>query len=234
MGDYARITPTGGVLIDTRAWLAARTGGVQADLTDQLHTWARHHLHEVSTSTGRPHVAEVADLASSTATPRTGWPVLARTWCEHAGHQVGEPGLIVHQRTRLDTGVWVLPATTNDGDGEGGGRVAVIGTGDHPPVVYVDTTTDPWAWCDADAVTITCPAGHWWVWRSGRELLTAAGRPATLTGVFGTNLEAPFSSCPTCSEHRLGRRAAPCRCDGTPWIVCPVCGQRCRLSPPVR
>jgi hypothetical protein len=227
MGDYARITSTGGVLIDTAAWIAARTGDVRTDLTGQLHGWARHHPDQAA------NPAATADRRDARR-PGAGWPGLALAWCEHAGHQVGQPGLVVHQGTRLDTSVWILPATTNNGGdgGPGAGRIAVVGLGDHPPAVYVDATTDPWAWRDADTVTITCPTGHWWVWRSGRELLTATSRPVTLTGVFGVNLDAPFSPCPDCAAFQLGRRAAPCGCDGAPWIVCPVCGRRCRLGPP--
>lgn len=228
MSDYARITPTGGVLIDTFAWIAARTGGILTDLTDRLHGWARHHRDQ----TANPGVA--SDWLDAGG-PGRGWPGLANAWCEHTGHRVGEPGLVVHQGTRLDTSVWILPATANDvgHGGPGAGRIAVIRTGNHPPLVYVDTTTDPWVWRDADTVTITCPTpGHWWVWRSGRELLTSTSRPATLTGVFGMNLDAPFSPCADCAAFQLGQRAAPCGCDGAPWIVCPVCGRRCRLGPP--
>jgi hypothetical protein len=228
MGDYARITPTGDVLIDTAAWIAARTGGVLTDLTDQLHGWARHHRDEAAnpaTATDRRHAAG----------PGAGWPGLALAWCEHAGHQVDGTGLVVHHGTRLDTSVWILPATATatatDGNGDSGdgGRIAVVGVGDHPPLVYADATVDPWAWRDADTVTITCPTpGHWWTWRSGRELLTSTSRPATL----GMNLDAPFSGCPDCAAFQLGQRAAPCGCDGAPWIVCPVCGRRCRVGPP--
>ncbi len=231
MGDYARITPTGAVLIDTTAWIAARTGGVRADLSERLHSWASHHRDQTATAT--------ADRRQ-TRRPGAGWAGLALAWCEHAGHQVGDPGLVVHQGTRLDAGVWILPVIASNGDGDGGGRgagvgrVAVVGTGDHPPLVYADATTDPWAWRDADTVTITCPTpGHWWTWRSGRELLTSTRRPATLTGVFGMSLDAPFSPCPDCAAFQLGQRAAPCGCDGTPWIVCPTCGRRCQLGPPL-
>ena len=220
MGDYARITPTGGVLVDADAWIAARTGGVRTDLTYQLRRWARHHQPET---------------ANAVAGSPGGWPVLATTWSEHAGHRVVEPGLVVHDRTRLDTSVWILPAViTTGGDDAGvdGGRMVVVGTGRDLPIVYVDATCDPWAWCDADTVTITCPAGHWWTWRSGRELLTSTGRPATLTGVFGPNLDAPFSSCPDCAAFELGHRPSSCGCDGVPWIVCPACGRRCHLGPP--
>jgi hypothetical protein len=217
MGEYARITPSGGVLIDTAAWITARAGGLRTDLTDQLHRWARHH---------RP---ETADPAAGSP---TGWPALASTWCEHTGYRVVEPGLIVHDRTRLNTSVWVLPATTRE-DGPGAAdRVVIVGAGGHLPAVYADTTTDPWAWWDADTVTITCPAGHWWTWRSGRELLTSTGRPTTLTVVFGPSLDAPFSPCPDCAAHQLGHHPSRCGCDGTPWIVCPVCGRRCHLGPP--
>lgn len=227
MGEYARITPTGAVLIDAAAWITARTGGILTDLTERLHGWARHHHDEAA------NPATTADRRDARG-PGAGWPGLARAWCEHAGHRVGEPGLVVHQGTRLDTSVWILPAAANSvGDGgPGAGRIAVVGTSDHPPVVYVDATTDPWAWCDADTVTITCPTGHWWVWRSGRELLTSDSRPVTLTGVFGVSLDAPFSPCPDCAALQLGQRAVPCGCDGAPWIVCPVCGRRCRLGPP--
>jgi hypothetical protein len=138
-----------------------------------------------------------------------------------------EPGLIVHDRTRLDARVWVLLATSDDH-----GDVAVVGVHQDPPTVYADTLAEVWAWHDADSVAITCSSGHWWAWRSGRELLTATGRPATLTGVFGPSLDAPFTGCPDCAAHHLGHRPTPCWCDGTPWIICPTCGQRCHLTAP--
>ncbi|MDQ1249507.1 MAG: hypothetical protein QG597_3882 [Actinomycetota bacterium] len=215
MGDYARITPTGGVVIDTVAWIAARTEGVRADLTGHLHGWARHR-----------HAA--------TATSQKDWLRLASAWCTSAGHQATEQALIVHGRTRLDSSVWILPATARDDVERPDARpIAVIGIGDSPPSVYNDATDDPWEWCDADTVTIVCPAnGHWWRWRSGRELLTSTGQSATLTRVFGPSLDAPFSSCPQCADYHLGVRPSPCGCDGTPWIICPVCRGRCQLGPP--
>lgn len=231
VGEYARITPAGQILIDTAAWLADRSGGLRADLTEQFRRWANGRLDLAGTPPGSPHpdTGPATAVRAATAAVAGSWPGLARAWCEHAGHQESGPGLVVHERTRLDTGVWVLPAVT----APGGDRIAVIATGQHPPAVHTDTTADPWAWCDADTVTITCPTpGHWWTWKSGRELLTSTGRPATLTGVFGPNLDAPFSSCPDCAAYQLGHGRDRCGCDGVPWIVCPACGQRCRLTPP--
>ena len=60
----------------------------------------------------------------------------------------------------------------------------------------------------------------------------ASHRVTTLTVVFGANLDAPFTTCPTCTSHQLGQRAEPCGCDGAPWIVCPTCGGRCDVELP--
>ena len=56
----------------------------------------------------------------------------------------------------------------------------------------------------------------------------------TLTVVFGPNLDAPFTPCPTCIASAAGQRSEPCGCDGAPWIVCPVCGHRCDVDLPTR
>lgn len=213
MSEYARITPAGGIRIDTNAWIAARTGGVVDEATQALRDWAHRR--------GQPPPQVMAGTA--------GQPEVARAWCDQAGYPVREPGLVIHQHTRLDTDVWVLPTVL-----PGPGPVAVIATTTTRMTVHTDTTTDPWVWCDADTVAITCPAGHHWTWRSGRELLTATGRATTLTVAFGANLDAPFTRCPVCAAYDLGQRTSPCGCDGTPWIVCPTCGRRAHLSAPAR
>jgi hypothetical protein len=210
MGEHARITSGGRIVIDTTAWISRRTSRPRPDLTADLHAWAH----------------QGTDL-QPVPDSNTGWPDAAQAWCAARGHHVREPGLIVHEQSRLDARVWVLTATTTDGD-----PVAVVAVNDHPPTVYADGTSDPWAWCDAESVVIACPGGHTWTLRSGREVLTAAGRPATLTTVFGVNLDAPFSTCPTCTQFHLGAQATPCGCDGSPWIVCPVCGLRCDVHLP--
>jgi len=38
--------------------------------------------------------------------------------------------------------------------------------------------------------------------------------------------------CRVCAAYDTGRRSAPCRCDGTPWIVCPTYQQRCDVELP--
>jgi hypothetical protein len=145
------------------------------------------------------------------------------------GFQVADPDLIAHVETRLDAEVCILRATSPQH-----GPVAVVGINHDRPVVYADTCTDSWYWFDADSVQIACPNGHGWTWRTGRELLTADGSFTTLTVVFGPNLDAPFTPCPTCITWAGGQRSEPCGCDGAPWIVCPVCGHRCDLDLPTR
>ena len=137
----------------------------------------------------------------------------------------------------------MLPSATIDGR-----RIVIVGIDGHPPTIYADGCRDSWAWRDADSLVITCPAGHGWTWRTGRELLTTTGRATTLTAVFGSDLDAPFTTCPTCTgrDHRPGRRrndrqagatagttdVPACGCDRDPWIVCPTCGQVCTLTLP--
>ena len=157
-------------------------------------------------------------------TART-WPGLARAWCQERGHVITPPGLIVHERTRLDATVWILPAATVDER-----RVVVVGLDEHPPTVYADGCPDPWAWHDADSLVITCPQGHTWTWRTGRELLTATGRATTLTAVFGPSLNAPFTPGTACTDQDDGPRG--CGCDRDTGIVCPTCSQVCTLTLP--
>lgn len=199
-----RISPDGGIVIDPAAWISRRVGGPRPDLTAELRAWPGR-----VTTDGIPN-----------------WPQVAQAWCTVRGHQVRGLGLIVHKQTRLDTQVWAL-LTTSDGR-----PLAVVGINHDPPTVHLDTTGDPWRWYDADSVVIACPGGHSWQWRSGREVLTAAGRPATLTTVFGPSLDAPFSICPDCTAFHLGSRKIPCDCDRSPWILCPTCGQRCGTGLP--
>lgn len=212
-----RIDPAGHLVIDTRAWVDLRTGGPEPALTTDLRRWARQHDEDIR---------DGADGPDEPPPKRTG-PHRARAWCHDRGHQVREPSVIVHAETRLDAQVWVLLASASDGR-----RLAVIGINHDPPTVYLDTTCDPWWWCDADSVVITCPDGHSWVWHSGREVLTATGRPTTLTTVFGPSLDAPFSICPNCTAFHLGSRTIPCTCDRSPWLLCPTCEQRCSLTLP--
>jgi hypothetical protein len=220
MGTNARIEPGGYVTIDVAAWLEQRTGGPDEDLTLDLHAWAANH-----DDTGEP--TDEAGSDPDQSPPRRDWVTAARTWCHHRGHQLPEPDLIAHIETRLDAEVWILRATIGDRY-----QVAVVGINHDPPTVYAEACTDPWDWFDADSVDIICPGGHGWTWRTGRELVTANGSFTTLTVVFGANLDAPFTTCPTCTSHQLGQRAEPCGCDGAPWIVCPTCGGRCDVELP--
>jgi hypothetical protein len=213
--ESVRIEPGGYLVIDTSAWIGARTGGRLPDLTADLHEWAQ---------------AAVCPGPEPEVDGRNGpraWQATVRAWCEARGYRPAGVGVIEHAESRLDAAVWVLPAVT-----AGGQRIVVVGINHDPPSVHTDTSPDTWAWCDPDSVVIACPGGHAWTWRAGRELITAAGRPTTLTVVFGPGLDAPFSLCPQCAAHQLGHSRAPCGCDRTPWIVCPVCGQRCHLTLP--
>lgn len=219
MGTHARIEPGGHVSIDTTAWLEQRTGGPDPDLTADLHTWAATH-----TDTGQPSTARPDTLA----VPRN-WPAVTRAWCTDRGHDTPEPDFLAHTDTRLDTDLWILRATVGRQY-----RIAVIGLGWNIPVVHAETPhLDPWEWFDADSVDISCPSGHGWTWRTGRELITADGTFTTLTVVFGPDLDAPFTPCPHCTAHQKGLRRLPCGCDG-PWIICPACGSRCDVELPTR
>ena len=204
-----RITPGGRVVIDTGAWIARRIRAPRPDLVADLRAWVE--------SFDPPDDGDTV----------TDWTSVTQAWCAARGHDVREPGLIVHEQTRLDARLWVLLLDAADGS-----QVAVVGINDNQPEAYSDGTSEPWVWCDADSVVITCPGGHSWTWRAGRELVTATGRPATLTTVFGPNLDAPFTPCPTCAAYHHGTSTIPCECDGSPWIVCPLCGQHCELRLP--
>jgi hypothetical protein len=216
-----RIEPGGYLVIDARAWVSLRTGGTEPALTTDIRAWASQRGDTARDNTDDP-------AAPAGRQPDQDWADAARSWCHDRGHEVREPGVIVHAETRLNAQVRVLLASTS----EGGRRIAVVGINHNPPTVHLDTTPDPWWWYDADSVVITCPGGHSWLWQSGREVLTAARRPATLTTVFGPSLDAPFSICPDCAAFHLGSRKTPCDCDRSPWILCPTCGQRCGVGLP--
>jgi hypothetical protein len=220
-----RVTPGGSPVIHTAAWLALRTRGVHEGLTRDLHTWARrHHLRTTPGNLNNP--AERA------------WAELATTWCRESHYGLTASSLIVHTASRLDAEIWVLPAATIDGR-----RIVIVGIEARSPTIYADGCRDSWAWRDADSLVITCPMGHGWTWRTGRELLTTTGRATTLTAVFGSDLDAPFTTCPTCagvithpdedrSTDHEDDGARVCGCDRDPWIVCPACGQVCTLTLP--
>ena len=86
----------------------------------------------------------------------------------------------------------------------------MVGINHDEPIVYADTCTDSWDWYDADSIDISCPGGHGWTWRTGRELVTADGSFTTLTVVFGPDLDAPFTPCPHCAAHAARQRSEPC------------------------
>jgi hypothetical protein len=222
MGTHARIE-NGFISIDTAAWLDHRTAGRLDDLTGDLHRWAaqRHQ--------------DTADATEGCVPPKLSgyaWQQTVLDWCTARGHAGGDPTdpladpvLVAHEMTRLDRDLWVALAVTPDS-----GRIAVVQAGDDAPIVYTDGTRELADWFDADTVQIFCRNGHGWWWRTGRELLTADGSFTTLTVVFGANLDAPFSRCRVCDAYDTERRSEPCGCDGTPWIICPICGQRCDVE----
>jgi hypothetical protein len=224
MGTYARID-NGFISIDVAAWLEQRTAGTLDDLTRDLHTWAAQQGEQPEELTGqriRPH--------------GLGWRPTIVAWSAARGHAgpdprdpLARPSVIAHEDTRLDADVWLARAVTAEG-----AAIVVVQLYDGDPAVYADAATDPDDWFDADTVEIGCPNEHGWTWRSGRELLTADGTFTTLTVVFGPNLDAPFTRCRDCEAYDAGRIDEACQCDGTPWIVCPRCGQRCDADLPTR
>jgi hypothetical protein len=220
-GSHATIHPGGYVTLDVRAWLDQRTGGPIDELTADLHQWA-------SPTTEAPTTE-----APTTEAP-SDWLETAQTWVTDRGFEPASPeqavtDVIAHVETRLDAEVWILRGTA-----PGWGPVAVVGINHEPPVVYADACTDSWDWFDADSVDITCPDGHGWTWRTGRELVTADGSFTTLSVVFGPDLDAPFTPCPHWRAYQAGQRPKPCGCGGAPWIICPVCGRRCDVHLPTR
>ena len=214
MGEHARIEPGGYVVIDVGRLARAAHRRPDEELTGDLHRWADTHPDPDRPATGRPRPAGTGRRppGPGARTADSGWP---------------RPELIAHVETRLDAEVWILPATAPEL-----GPVAVVGINHDPPVVYADACPDSWDWFDADSLDITCPDGHGWTWRTGRELVTAGRSFTTLTAVFGPDLDAPFTPCPHCRAYQAGQRSKPCGCGGAPWIVCPVCGRRCDVDLP--
>jgi len=224
MGAHARIG-NGVISIDTAAWLDRRTTGPLDDLTGDLHRWAAarpRHSTDAPATTGPPRLS------------RDAWRQTVVDWCTARGHTSPDPTdplagpiVVAHEGTRLDRDLWLALSVTPDGC-----PIVVVQIEDDAPTVYVDATRELADWVDADTVQIVCPNGHGWWWRAGRALFTADGRPNTLTAVFGANLDAPFTRCAVCAAFDQGRRSIPCGCDGTPWIVCPLCGRRCDVDLP--
>ncbi|HEX2810519.1 MAG TPA: hypothetical protein VHN80_30520 [Kineosporiaceae bacterium] len=214
MGTHARIE-SDYVSIDALAWLDQRTAGTIPELTTDLQAYG---ARARTTDSGLYHWVDIA-LA---------WRRLREFNSPDAGDP-GDAGVIAHVGTRLDAELWIARAVA-----PGYGRIVIVLFNDDLPVVYTDTVTDSGDWYDADTVDISCPNGHGWTWRTGRELIDAGGSFTTLTVVFGVDLNAPFSPCPQCEAHRLARRPDPCRCDRTPWIICPACGGRCDVELPPR
>lgn len=210
MGTHARIEPGGFVSIDTSAWIAERTGGPDPDLTDNLRAWG------AALILCDPDRKQAHDPITE-----------ARTWCLTYGYAINEPGLITHEDTRLDVRVWILRATVAENY-----PIAVIGLNDAEGCVYADTCLDSGYWFDADSIDIACPAAHGWTWLSGRELITSRGDFTTITRVFGTDLDAPFTACPDCEKTRSASKPRGCGCGATPWIICPTCGRRCDVELP--
>jgi hypothetical protein len=218
MGIHARIE-NGYISIHTTAWVEQRTGGVIDELSNDLHGWAYHH----------PRTDE--ELA---ATDLCRWQDAVLAWCRRRGYTSPDPTdpdagptVIAHIGSRLDTDLWIARANA-----PGWGPIAVIQANDDPPVVHADTASDGADWYDADTVDIGCPAGHGWTWRTGRELIDTTGSFTTLSVVFGPDLDAPFTRCPTCTAHLEQRRDKPCDCDHSSWICCPTCGARCDVELP--
>jgi len=217
MGLHARITPDGSIRIDTASWITHRTGGDIPRLTSGLHQTRR--------DTERANGPRPPDIAHGL---RGFWVGVTWTWYTNQFINLSAPDpVIVHAGTRLDADVWIVRA-----EGGEGGPLAVIGINDHDPLVYTDTTTDPWAWRDPGTVIISCPTGHHWTWHTGRELVTDTGKATTITAVFGTDLAAPFSPAPPCTTHHKGKFARSCTCEQTPWIRCPTCWRRCDVELP--
>ena len=216
MGKYARIEPGGYISIDHTAWLNQRTLGILDDLTADLRQW-------VQNPTG-PHARM---LNKDMSQPSGKWRSAALIWCLGRSYEMSEPDVIVHSDTRLDENLWVVRFRTQDL-----GALIIVGIDDDLPTVRADLCSDSWDWFDSDSVEIFCRAGHGWTWRSGRELITADGSFTTLTAVFGTDLDAPFTPCPMCTAYRDGTRTTPCGCDRSPWIACPTCGSRCDVELP--
>jgi hypothetical protein len=171
------------------------------------------------------------------------WGKTVLDWCTDRGYFSPEPcvdpkvgpSVLTHEGTRLDSDLWIARAIAG-----AWGPVAVViplsptGHATITPVVYADTARDSGYWYDADSVEIACPNRHGWLWRTGRELVTTDGDFATLTTVFGPDLDAPFTRCPDCVAVEQGHRDQPCGCDRSAWIVCPTCGARCDVELPSR
>ncbi len=217
MGNHAHIEPGGYITIDHTAWLERRTTGQRDDLTLDLHRWAANHPEPGAPSSHHDQQPHHGD-----------WSATARRWCHERTYSLPEPDPIVHAQTRLDARLSIVRATT-----AGQESIAIVGINDDWPHVYTDHCADSWNWLDADSIEINCPQGHRWTWRTGRELLTADKSFTTLTLVFGTSLDAPFTSCPQCTVHRRHPRTKPCPCGGVPWILCPTCQARCDVDLPI-
>jgi hypothetical protein len=113
MGEPSvRITPGGRVVIDAAAWIVRRIRAPRPDLVADLHAW-RDSLN--------PEDETVTD-----------WTSVTQAWSTARGHGLREPGLIVHEQSRLDACLWVLFLDAADGS-----QIAVVGINDNEPAAYL-------------------------------------------------------------------------------------------------
>ena len=204
-----RITPGGRVVIDTGAWIARRIRAPRPDLVADLRAWVE--------SFDPPDDGDTV----------MDWTSVTQAWCAARGHDVREPGLIVHEQTRLDARLWVLLLDAADGS-----QVAVVGINDNQPACTPTARRSRGYGATPTASSSPARAG---TPGPGARAANSSPRPG------GPPLS-PWCSGPTWTPRSPPTQPAPrtttsastipCECNGSPWIVCPLCGQRCDSACP--
>lgn len=195
-------------LIDTQAWIQQRVARPVDDLTASLRAFV--------------------DLDVFTEY-RSAMDTSARMqlWCAARDWVIAEGAPIYHDHGCLNCPVTVVLAAEPQ---PGGGAYALVQTEGDQPIVYHDLTSDEGYWNQVRAVDIVCPEGHRWTWLDDTSLLDEHGHETTITALFGSDRQAPFSPCRDCVAFDDGAIDTMCDCADPAVIYCPTCDSRSLLT----
>jgi hypothetical protein len=206
MPDHAVRIEHGYHLIDTRAWVAQRTGETLPELTEALREFADH------PAFGQYH-------------PQMDTAARMQLWAAARGWTSSEETSYYHDHDCLTQPISIVLAADPHRC-----AYALVQVGTNASEVLADLTTDDAYWGQVSPVDIVCPGGHRWTWLDHTSLLDNTGTYLPFTTVFGRDRGAPYAECRDCLAYDNGDRDELCPCDNRWTIYCPTCGQRCGLE----